>query len=184
MDRLPRTTQAILDAASASSAILSRQHPVYATPMDADVSLGLLSAAAHLLIAAETVEKGLLARQLVVLADLSAQTRCELFAQLLLAELPISILSRLCPIIARSASLCLRATGDLLSVADTGGEGSDMLSSTFNMIQLAILHMDEQSSEGFWDRTWPDWHRLLTISTEKTCVNAVDHPPLVRLSRC
>lgn len=166
-----------MDSAPACMSILSRQHPLYASSVNADTSMNLLSAAAHLLLAAEALDEGLLARLLTSVPELAAQARCEMFAQLLLADQGRSILSRFCPNIARSTSLCLRAVGDLLSVADTGGEGAEMLAAVFNVTRLVLMIPNEPSHEGLWDRTWPDWHRLVTISTEKICVNAVSLVP-------
>lgn len=105
--------------------------------------------------------------------DEGAQNRCELSALLLLVEPPAATMSSLYPNIARSTSTCLRAVGDYLSVTDAHGDGADMLTTLFNLIRLVMLGTDTEAIEVFWDRTVPDWNRLLTISTEAICVNTV-----------
>lgn len=164
-------------------ALLARQHPVYTMPFEPEISLSLLGSAASLLLKAEETDPGTLSRHLSSFAEESAQARCELSAHLLLVEPPSSTVSSLYPNIARSTSICLRAVGDYLSVTDAHGDGADMLTAMFNLIRLVMLSTDIEAIEVFWDRTTPDWNRLLTISTETTCVNTVSRKPFCEGSR-
>ena len=154
-------------------ALLGRQHPVFHVPFEPETSLSLLCTAASLLLKADEIERGTLSRHLSSFTDEGAQTRCELSALLLLVEPPTTTMSSLYPNIARSTSICLRAVGDYLSVTDAHGDGADMLTTLFNLIRLVLLGTDTEAIEVFWDRTVPDWNRLLTISTETICVNTV-----------
>lgn len=154
-------------------ALLGWSHPVYHAPFEAEVSLSLLGSAASLLLKTEEMDQGSLSRHLSGFTEEGAQTRCELSAHLLLVESPTTTVSSLYPNIARSTSICLRAVGDYLSVSDAHGDGADMLTTLFNLIRLVMLGTDTEAIEVFWDRTVPDWNRLLTISTETTCVNTV-----------
>lgn len=163
----------MFDSVPACIALLGRRHPVYETTTEAEASLSLLGNAAALLLKAEVTTPGSLSRHLCTFTEEGAQARCELFAQLLLVQISTVSLSSLYPIIARSTSLCLRAVGDYLSVTDAEGDGADMLTTVFNLIRLVLLGTDHDAIEVFWDRISPDWHRLLTISTENTCVNTV-----------
>ena len=154
-------------------ALLGRQHPVYQSPFEPEVSLDLLGSAASLLLLAEEMDRGCLSRHLAGFTDEGAQVRCELSAHLLLVSPSTTIFSSLYPNVARSTSLCLRAVGDYLSVTDAQGDGADMLTTLFNLIRLVMLAADPEGVEVFWDRIVPDWNRLLSISTEPICVNTV-----------
>jgi hypothetical protein len=154
-------------------AILARQHPTFATHMDAELSLALRYQAASVLLAAEDKSPGELGRQLLVYPDQAAQERCETFIHLFSAAKPTQSLASSYPVIARATSLCLRACGDYLSVSDMSGDGADILATAFNISRLVLLGDDSEAVRAFWARTWPDWQRLLTLSYEPNCVNAV-----------
>lgn len=172
--------QAIFETVPTCLAILTRQHPVFAESFDPQISLGLQEAAASLLCHAERLDSGILSRSLSTIPEQGAQAYCELFSYLVLAFTSATTdkqgsdgLANLYPLMARSTSSCLRAVGDFLSVMDASGRGADMLASLFNLIRLVILCENREVKEVFWNRTWPDSHRLMTISTEPTCVNTV-----------
>ena len=168
--------RAIIDAAAGCLAILNRQHPIFHTPADPETSLALSEQAAAVLIQAEQIRQGTIGLHIQTLHDQAAQARCEMFSHLMYAsQRSTSSITALYPVIARSTSLCLRACGDFLTVPDTTGNGADMLSAAFNTTRLVLLGQDDEAISVFWARTWPDWQRLLSLSSEANCVNAVSH---------
>jgi hypothetical protein len=154
-------------------AILFRRHATFSRPMDAETSLALLDQAATVLVLGETLHADILGSQLSDYPDQAAQEHCEAFLHLLLAAESSRIVDPLYPIIGRATSLCLRACGDYLSVADTSGQGAEILATAFNISRLILLGDDVEVINVSWARTWPDWQRLLTLSFEANCVNAV-----------
>lgn len=57
-----------------------------------------------------------------------------------------------------------------------------MLNTAFSAIRLVSLGDDVSAISAAWARTWPDWQRLLTLSLEPSCVNAVSPPHVLHSS--
>jgi hypothetical protein len=139
-----------------------------------ETSLALFEQAAAVHVQAEQIKSGTIGLHIQTLPDQAAQARCEMFAHLIYAsQKSTSSITSLYPVIARATSLCLRACGDFLSVPDTAGNGTDILSTAFNTTRLVLLGQDDEAISVFWARAWPDWQRLLNLSNEVNCVNAV-----------
>ena len=170
------------------------------------ILLSIFAGASTLLLRAEAYIPRILAPQLVLMTSEAAIVQLGVFIPILLASLSLTLgdarkrLIGLYPVLARSAALCLRASADMLSVADVAGEGAENLSRVFTAFQLAVLAVHEPAAspaEGcvsavsrsvagddavdlLWSRIWPDWYRVLSLSIEETCVNAVSHPSRTR----
>jgi hypothetical protein len=172
--------------------ILLRAHPTVAVLAGPDSTISILESAASVLLKADITQPGILAQTLSVMSAEASSVQLGVFTYLLLASLGITIgddargrLLALYPILARDSSLCLRAAADLLAVQDAAGSGAEMLSVVFVVIRLSLLAAAEPSSveEGeishrdevgaMWNRIWPDWYRLISISLDPSCVNAV-----------
>jgi hypothetical protein len=179
--------------------ILLRAHPTLAVLAGPDSTISILESAASVLLKADITQPGILAQTLSVMSVEASSVQLGVFTYLLLASLGITMgddarrrLLALYPILARDSSLCLRAAADLLAVQDAAGSGAEMLSVVFVVLRLALLattdpvspspltvsseqeegtHRDEV--EAMWNRIWPDWYRLISISLDPSCVNAV-----------
>jgi hypothetical protein len=169
--------RAIIEASQGCMAILNRSHPIVNTHtrLDPEVSLDLFHQASELLMQADGIQAGFIGQLIQALPEQAAQVRCEMFIHLIAASASNASISSLYPVIARATSLCLRGCGDHLSVTDTSGTGADMLSTSFNITRLVLLGDEKEAIAVFWSRTWPDWQRLLNLSLEAHCVNAVCH---------
>lgn len=142
--------------------------------------------AAKLLLLAETGQPGTISRCFDVVQHEAGAVRLSPFTHLALAALDgrdartLRGFIPLLPIASRATALCLRGSADLLAVEDVAGQGAELLSLVYVTIRLIYLlpsiegaATDVQEAVGlFWDRTWPDWHRYLSLSFESGCVNA------------
>lgn len=172
--------------------ILLRAHPTIAVLAGPDSTISILESAASVLLKADMTQPGILAQTLSVMSAEASSVQLGVFTYLLLASLGITMgddargrLLAMYPILARDSSLCLRAAADLLAVQDAAGSGAEMLSVVFVVIRLSLLAAAEPSSveeretsqrdevEAMWNRIWPDWYRLISISLDPSCVNAV-----------
>ncbi|GFZ50618.1 hypothetical protein JCM24511_08376 [Saitozyma sp. JCM 24511] len=171
--------------------ILLRAHPTIAVLAGPDSTISILESAASVLLKADMTQPGILAQTLSVMSAEASSVQLGVFTYLLLASLGITMgddargrLLAMYPILARDSSLCLRAAADLLAVQDAAGSGAEMLSVVFVVIRLSLLAATEPSSveeretshrdevEAMWNRIWPDWYRLISISLDPSCVNA------------
>lgn len=193
----------LADSAPGCMALLIRSHPTLRFASDPSTTLSILSQASTLLLKGEMAVPGLLSYQLSTITTEAASIQLGIFVSLLLASLDLSMdkeagktILGLYPIMGRAASLCLRASADLLSVVENGPDGADNLSAVFAVLRVALIAagsvspagIDDQQGrrpaisatrpgdeviESFWSRIWPDWYRLLTLTVEPTCVNTV-----------
>jgi hypothetical protein len=193
----------LADSAKGCMAILVRSHPTLPLASEPDVTLSILARASVLLIKGEIAVPGLLSQRLSTLTAEAASTQLAVYTSLLLGSIDVNMdqeasrtLLALFPIIGRSASLCLRASADLLSIVEAGSDGAENLSAVFTVSRVALLAArssvltgdevheggtpsimaskeGEEVVESLWSRIWPDWYRLLALSVEPACVNTV-----------
>lgn len=182
------------DSAGGCMSILLRQHAsIASTAIDSGLVLAILGQAGVTLCQAEIAISGTLSQHMGSTVSEAAIIQLRAFIPILLVSLDIPMLQArrrlvaLYPILARAMSLCLRASADLLGVQDVAGDGAENLSTIFAVFRLALLAAHdppttspspvslgtEEGVESLWSRIWPDWHRLLSISVEATCVNGV-----------
>ncbi|WRT68054.1 uncharacterized protein IL334_005029 [Kwoniella shivajii] len=192
----------LADSAPGCVQILLRSHPTFAIGnIEPEISLGILMQAGTVLCKAEMAVKGIISQSLSNITVEAASTQINSFIYILLASFDLSMGSArkriisLYPILARAASLCLRASADFLTLQDTTGDGAELLSLVFVVFRLSILalhditpvpqgeimksDLKEDAMDIYWSRIWTDWFRLLTISLDPTCINgplkAVSH---------
>jgi hypothetical protein len=194
----------LADCARGCMAILIRSHPTLQLAGDPTTTLSILMQVSLLLLRGEIAMPGLLSQQVSTITSEAASTQLGVFTYLLFASLNVDMGSEamntllgLYPIIGRAASLCLRASADLLSIVEAGSDGADNLSAVFAVLRVALLstpHMissgfdggggpsgqaatvtaqRDEAIESFWSRIWPDWYRLLALTVEPACVNTV-----------
>ncbi|WVR06582.1 hypothetical protein IAU60_003614 [Kwoniella sp. DSM 27419] len=190
-----RKSSVLSDSAAGCVQVLVRTHPMFATSHrpNADISLDIMVQAGTVLCRAEMMTTGAIARSLVDITSEAVSTQVNLFMYILLASLDVpmcsarSRITSLYPILARAASLCLRASTDFLTLQDTTGDGAELLSAVFAVFRLSVLALtdpaekqqaneskvtiDEDTMDMLWCRIWPDWYRLLTLSFDSTCIN-------------
>lgn len=189
------------DSAAGCVAILLRQHPaLISSSIDPNLLLKIFGEAGTLLISAEMAGSGTLAHHVSTITSEAAIVQVGVVIPILLASLDVDMtharrrLIALYPILARATSLCLRASADLLVVQDVEGQGAENLSVVYALFRLALLASRNASDvgcrprnghgeggegvESLWTRIWPDWFRLLSLSTDSTCINGVSYSPL------
>ena len=180
------------ESSTGCTSILLRSHPTLHLPtIGPEITMSILHKAGHILILAEKALPGSLPSQLSRITAEAAITQLRVFTYILFSSLQTPMnkgrerLFVLYPMVARAASLCLRASADLLGVSDISGDGAENLSNVFIVFRLVLLaargtglegtHTDPtgrditsdlsyQAVDGFWSRIWPDWNRLVTIS--------------------
>jgi hypothetical protein len=170
--------------------MLLRTHSALVASAGSDQTLSILLNAGSVLVTAETVQAGALAQSISGITAEAAALQLGVFTYILFASLDVTMgearprLLSLYPLLARVMSLSLRASADFFSVQDAAGEGAGLLSVVFVTIRLALLATVEPVSsrhdlagvewmELLWKRVWPDWFRLISLSLDSSCVNAV-----------
>lgn len=149
---------------------------------------------ASVLLHAEISASGILGSSLSLMTVEAVGPQLGVFIYLLLASTDISMgasrkgLLNIYPIMARSVALALRGTSDHLSSKDSAGQGAEMLSNVLTVMRLsfvAAVDPDEVGKSGIlveqkddvldilWNRIWPDWVRLISLSLDRSCTNTV-----------
>ena len=190
----------IIESASGCVNLLLRSHPtMVAGDIDPDVLVGILIEASTIMLKAELSTSGSIGQHASNLTKEAVSVQLGLFTYILLGSLSLPMgaarsgVVALYPVIGRALSLCLQATADLLPIPDALGDGVGFLSTVFSVFRLAVLAIhdplddelpilargesggDLEGLQVMWNRIWPDWYRLLSISCDPKCVNGVGH---------
>lgn len=197
----------LLDAAPGCVSILLRSHPTLASvSINPDELLPILTQAATVLIKADVTRTGTLHENLFALPNEAAIVQLNVFTYILFASVQSNMgennsIYALYPVIARAASVSLRACADYLLIDDASGDGAELLSMVFTILRLVVLlsvtrqdNLPQQAMAAYWNRISADWLRLVFLSLEGTCINGVSNiqdmrrfnadPPMKAITSC
>ncbi|GMK53787.1 hypothetical protein CspeluHIS016_0103730 [Cutaneotrichosporon spelunceum] len=177
----------LVEASHGCALLLVRDHPTLFTVRDPEITMGLLDAAATVIVGAEAVARGNTGLLLSGVKSKSAIMQVHAFGHILYASLSSTLgdaradLVSLYPVLARATTLTMYGWSDLLNVMDPSGEGSHFGESVFIVMRLATLAISDPDSgptatttealAAFWRRLWPEWTRLLDTSLSPNCTN-------------
>ncbi|WVO14301.1 hypothetical protein L204_101933 [Cryptococcus depauperatus] len=181
------------DIAPGCVKILFKSHPVLTnSTMTADVLLGILTHTGMALCQAEILMPGLLGKSMSKFTLNATSIQLHFFLFLLLSSLNITMgdartrLYSLYPILSRAIALCLRASADYMTINDSEGNASEMVSLVFMVFRVSLLAIHDgplrNTEQGYseaeddaintmWSRVWPEWSRLITFSFDQKSIN-------------
>ncbi|BEJ14085.1 hypothetical protein CspHIS471_0312590 [Cutaneotrichosporon sp. HIS471] len=177
----------LVEASHGCVFLLVREHPTLTAVRDPEITMGLLDAAATVIVRAEVAAPGNTGLLLSGVRHQLVIVQVHVFGHILYSSLSITLgqaradLVSLYPVLARATTLTMYGWSELLNVVDPSGEGSHFGESVFIVMRLATLAIRDPNSDptpittealaAFWRRLWPEWARLLDTSLSPNCTN-------------